>query len=106
MESSVSIHQKCIQYLMLIMRSLGSTLAYVTQIALVASVGVAYTQWLWRTLSTKALTVECLDAAFDADTAIVSLLNREFVRKVHIGAALAALCWFVPSLRCESTIVN
>jgi hypothetical protein len=75
------------------MCSAGSTLAYVTQISLVASVGVAYTQWLWRTLSTRALTVECLDAAFDADQAIISLLNREFLRKVHVGAVLALICW-------------
>lgn len=66
-----------------------------TQIFLVASVGVAYTQWLWKTLIATDISVECLDSAFDADTSIVSLLNKELIQKIKVGSFLALICWYV-----------
>lgn len=95
MELEVLTFSYPIQYHLLITSRVGTGLAYLTQIALVASVGVAYTQWLWRTLSSTDLSIECVDEAFDADTAIISLLNREFITKVRVGAFLALLCWYV-----------
>lgn len=77
-----------------------------TQIFLVASVGVAYTQWLWKTLIATDISVECLDSAFDADTAIVSLLNRELVQKIKVGAFLALICWYLHCNRHHKTPTN
>jgi hypothetical protein len=59
----------------------------------VCSVGFAYTQWLWRTLKTTEVSIEGLDAAFDADASIISLLNKEMLSKIKVGSILALIIW-------------
>jgi hypothetical protein len=71
----------------------GTTFAFITQGALVGSVGIAYTQWLWKTLRTNEISVSGLDAAFAADTQIVSLLNVDMLRNIKIGSLLALVAW-------------
>ncbi|KAG0646652.1 hypothetical protein D0Z07_7475 [Hyphodiscus hymeniophilus] len=74
----------------------GTTFAYITQVCLVSSVGFAYTQWLFRTLKRTKVAVEGLDAAFSADSTIISLLHKEMLMKIKVGSLLALMIWCLP----------
>jgi hypothetical protein len=58
-----------------------------------ASVWFAYTQWLWRTLHRKDITIRGLDAAFSVETSMIALLNPEMILKVRTGFVLALIAW-------------
>lgn len=58
---------------------------------------MCYTQWLWRTVKTEQMTVGALNAAFGADTSVLSLLNVELLQKLRIGYIMAAFAWYCPS---------
>lgn len=75
----------------------GTTFAFVSQVCLVSSVGFAYTQWLWKSLYHKdtKVSVNCLDAAFVADTSVLSILNTEMLWKLKLGSLLAVVAWLV-----------
>lgn len=75
----------------------GTTFAFVSQVCLVSSVGFAYTQWLWKSLYHKdtKVSVNCLDAAFVADTSVLSILNTEMLWKLKLGSVLAVVAWLV-----------
>ncbi|TGO86393.1 hypothetical protein BPOR_0307g00020 [Botrytis porri] len=75
----------------------GTTFAFVSQVCLVSSVGFAYTQWLWKSLYHKdtKVSVNCLDAAFVADTSVLSILNTEMLWKLKLGSLLAIVAWLV-----------
>lgn len=62
-----------------------------------SSVGFAYTQWLWKSLYHKdtKVSVNCLDAAFVADTSVLSILNTEMLWKLKLGSLLAIVAWLV-----------
>lgn len=62
----------------------------------VASIGFAYTQWLWWTLKRTKISVSALDAAFGADTSLLALFNLEMLRKIKIGSLLALIIGFLP----------
>ncbi|TGO48091.1 hypothetical protein BOTNAR_0493g00050 [Botryotinia narcissicola] len=76
----------------------GTTFAFVSQVCLVSSVGFAYTQWLWKSLYHKdtKVSVHCLDAAFVADTSVLSILNTEMLWKLKLGSLLAIVAWCLP----------
>jgi hypothetical protein len=40
------------------------------------------------------MTVAGLNAAFGADTSVLSLLNLEMLRKLRIGSGMAAFAWY------------
>jgi hypothetical protein len=40
------------------------------------------------------MTVAGLNAAFGADTSVLSLLNLEMLSKMRIGSAMAAFAWY------------
>jgi hypothetical protein len=63
------------------------------QITLTASVWLSYTQWLWRSLKRTEVSVGGLNAAFGADTTVLSLLNLEMLRKFKVGSAMALFAW-------------
>lgn len=44
------------------------------------------------------MTVGGLNAAFGADTSVLSLLNLEMLRKLRIGSVMAAFAWYECSL--------
>ncbi|KAH9203863.1 hypothetical protein DL95DRAFT_320599 [Leptodontidium sp. 2 PMI_412] len=71
----------------------GTTFAYLAQVCLVTPVGFAYTQWLWKGLERKIVTVNALDAAFGARTSILSLLDAEILWKTRAGLILAFIVW-------------
>ncbi|KAF7913457.1 hypothetical protein BELL_0064g00280 [Botrytis elliptica] len=76
----------------------GTTFAFVSQVCLVSSVGFAYTQWLWKSLYHKdtKVSVNCLDAAFVADTSVLSILNTEMLWKLKLGSLIAIAAWCLP----------
>lgn len=79
---------------MLTFSRFGTACAFLAQICLGASVWTVYTQWLWRTVKRKEMTIEAWNAAFSADTSILSLLNWEMLRKLRVGSALAVFAWY------------
>lgn len=71
----------------------GTAFAFLTQICFGASVWTAYTQWLWRTVRRKDMTVDVLNAAFGADTSVLSLLNFAMLKKLRLGSLMALFAW-------------
>lgn len=71
----------------------GSFFALVVKILLMGSVWFAYTQWLWRTLKRRAISLKGLDAAFRVEMSMIALLNPELILKVRVGAVLALIAW-------------
>lgn len=86
------------------------------------SVGIAYTQWFYKTLRAlrekserepavtdysnsqsekkrmkeeeeKGVSVAAIDAGMAADQTILALMNLEFLQKVKIGALIAVIAW-------------
>lgn len=41
------------------------------------------------------MSISALNAAYSADTSVLSLLNLEMLRKLRIGSALAFFAWYV-----------
>jgi hypothetical protein len=76
----------------------GTAFAFLAQICLGASVWTAYTQWLWRTVKRKDMTVGAWNDAFSADTSVLSLLNLEMLRKLRLGSAMAFFAWYTKGL--------
>ncbi|OCK93566.1 uncharacterized protein K441DRAFT_564791 [Cenococcum geophilum 1.58] len=73
----------------------GTAFSFLAQISLGASVWTVYTQWLWRTVRRKDITVGVFNSAFSADTSFWSLLNFEMLRKLRTGSAMALFAWHV-----------
>ncbi|KAF7868385.1 hypothetical protein EAF04_004917 [Stromatinia cepivora] len=76
----------------------GTTSAFISQVCLVSSVGFAYTQWLWKSLYHKdtKVSIKCLDAAFVADTSVLSFLNKEMLWKLKLASLLATVIKTLP----------
>lgn len=72
----------------------GTAFSFLAQISLGAAIWASYTRWLWRTVQRKEMTVGGLNAAFAADTSVLSLLNLEMLRKLRIGSVMAAFAWY------------
>ena len=85
---------------------LGSVFAWILQLSLMASVWFAYTQWLWRTIKRKGISVRAMNAAFDAQTSILALANTELATKMKTGFALALIAWClqIPPLITPATL--
>jgi hypothetical protein len=71
----------------------GTIFAFVAQFNLASSVGIAYTQWLWKTLRKRDVTVSALDKAFTAPEQIASMFNTEMLRKIKLGLLIASIAW-------------
>ena len=72
---------------------LGTSLAFIAQVCLVSSVGVAFTQCLWEALKGTSLSIDGIDAAFAATTSLVSFSNTEMLFKVKKVSLLAMIAW-------------
>lgn len=72
---------------------LGTSLAFVTQVCLVSSVGFAFTQCLWEALKRRSLSIDGIDAAFAATTSPISFLNAEMLFKIKKVSLLATIAW-------------
>jgi hypothetical protein len=71
----------------------GTAFAFLTQLALTASVWTSYTQWLWRTVKKKQWTIDGLNKAFSVDLAPTSILNADMFRNFKIGTFIAFFTW-------------
>jgi hypothetical protein len=71
----------------------GTAFAFLTQICFGASVWATYTQWLWRTVRRKDMTVDVLNAAFGADTSVLPFLNFTMLKKLRLGSLMALFAW-------------
>jgi len=67
--------------------------AFFVQHSFVCSVGIAYTQWLWKTLKQVDITVSGLDAVFTALNKMFSMFHPEMLWKIKIGFLIASIAW-------------
>ncbi|MCJ1467673.1 hypothetical protein MMC07_006298 [Pseudocyphellaria aurata] len=74
----------------------GTTFAFATQVGLVSSVGIAYTQCLWSALRRANLSIRGLDAAFGAYNTLLSFFNVEMLANVKVPSLIALLAWCLP----------
>ncbi|APA06040.1 hypothetical protein sscle_01g008100 [Sclerotinia sclerotiorum 1980 UF-70] len=76
----------------------GTSSAFISQVCLISSVGFAYTQWLWKSLYHKdtKVSIKCLDAAFVADTSLISFFNKEMLWKLKLTSLLATVIKTLP----------
>ncbi|SLM36179.1 hypothetical protein LPUS_05651 [Lasallia pustulata] len=74
----------------------GNAFALATKAVLVAAVGIAYTQHIWRAFKEKALTVEGIDAVVAASNDVFTFLNREIWLQCFTGTVIAGLLWILP----------
>lgn len=73
----------------------GTAFASLTQSALVASTGVAYTQRLWVTVKKRAFHLKTLDNVFSLQTTIWSFFSWEVLSKAKILYLLGICIWYV-----------
>jgi hypothetical protein len=64
--------------------------------ALVASVGICYTQYLWRTFRSKLLAVEVIEDLFQIRANVVRLLNPALFRYTPGLFTVAVIIWLLP----------
>jgi hypothetical protein len=71
----------------------GTAFAFLSQIALSASVWQTYTQWIWRSVKKNAMRMATLNDIFGADTSVLSFLNYDMIKKFKVGYAIAFFAW-------------
>ncbi|KAJ8119064.1 hypothetical protein OPT61_g81 [Boeremia exigua] len=64
--------------------------------ALVASVGVCYTQYLWATLRDRVLKIGLVEDLFQIQTNAFHLMSPNLYIRTPLLAAVAVFCWIVP----------
>lgn len=57
------------------------------------AVGIAYIQYLWKTLRHKSITLKTINDAFSITSNALSFLNLELLLKIRIGVILAVIIW-------------
>ncbi|OJD38906.1 formylmethionine deformylase-like protein [Diplodia corticola] len=75
---------------------IGTGLAFLAKASLAASVGVAFTQRLWVTLRTKALSLRAIDNVFSLAVDPTSFFNGEALTHAKLLCLLAAAMWCIP----------
>ena len=71
----------------------GNTFALATKTALVAAVGIVYTQHIWTVFRRKLITVKGIDAITAAPNDVFALLSGEMWLKSLVGTSIAGLLW-------------
>lgn len=71
----------------------GNAFALATKAALVAAVGLAYTQRIWTAFREKVFTVEGIDAAVAAPNDVFAFFNKDIWMKSFTGTMIAGLLW-------------
>lgn len=74
-------------------RRSGTTLAFLTQVCLVLSVSLAFTQCLWRVFRHNDMSIADIDAAAAANSSLLSFFNLGMLSKMKIGSLLALTAW-------------
>ncbi|KAK3315414.1 hypothetical protein B0H66DRAFT_593988 [Apodospora peruviana] len=71
----------------------GTAFAFLSQIALSASVWQTYTQWIWRSIRRLALKLATLNDIFGADTSVLWVRNYGMLRRFTVGYLIALYAW-------------
>lgn len=74
---------------------IGTGLAFLVKAALAASVGVAFTQYLWTVARTEAMAVGSIDAMFSMTKNPLAFINFEVLWKAKLLVLLALASWRV-----------
>lgn len=75
---------------------IGNGCAYVVHTALVASVGIAYIQRVWRSVRRKALSVSSIDGLFSLLRDPKEFFKGEILLKAKLAVIVALLTWAIP----------
>lgn len=73
--------------------SIGNAFAIGVSFLLKIAVGIAYIQYLWKTLRNNSLSLQSINDAFGIGSNIFSFFNWEYLSTVRIGAMLAIILW-------------
>ena len=71
----------------------GNAFALATKTALVAAVGIVYTQHIWTIFRWKKITIEGINAVIAAPNDVFAMLNGEMWLKNLAGTFIAGLLW-------------
>ncbi|OCL04471.1 hypothetical protein AOQ84DRAFT_367485 [Glonium stellatum] len=74
----------------------GNAFATLVAACLKTAVGIAYIQYLWRTLRHRFVSLKTINDAFGIEGNILSFLNWEFWWDIRIGAVIALILWCIP----------
>lgn len=72
---------------------IGTGLATLTETALVAAVGIAFTQYLWVVLRERHLPLRSIDGVFSVTSDPTSFLDRNIIFRTKILPIIALACW-------------
>jgi hypothetical protein len=75
--------------------SIGNAFAISIALCLKTSVGIAYTQYLWKTLTSTSLRPQTIDDAFELSANVFAFLNWELAKRLRIASLAALLIWWV-----------
>jgi hypothetical protein len=71
----------------------GNGFAIAVSFLLKIAVGIAYTQYLWRSLRSISISLQTINDAFSVGSNIFSFLNWELLSKIRVGVILAIIFW-------------
>ncbi|KAH7128842.1 hypothetical protein EDB81DRAFT_662048 [Dactylonectria macrodidyma] len=74
----------------------GTALATLCKIFLTSSVGIAFTQIIWKIARERLLTISSLDTLFSATRTPWALVNGELLLQAKVALLLATVVWFTP----------
>ncbi|CAG8978280.1 hypothetical protein HYALB_00010232 [Hymenoscyphus albidus] len=75
---------------------IGNGLSILVNVLLKAAVGIAYVQYLWKTLSRNFLSLSTINDAFGLGQNLFSFLNWELLPKIRVCVFLALILWILP----------
>jgi hypothetical protein len=76
----------------------GNTFPYIVLAALVMSIEIAMTQYLFLRLTHVHVSVRCLDAAYSATSSLLFLFSREMLQKLPDVAVVAFVIGYAERL--------
>ncbi|OJD30020.1 formylmethionine deformylase-like protein [Diplodia corticola] len=75
---------------------IGTGLAFLVKATLAASIGIAFTQYLWTVATRKAMALQSIDDMFSLTKNPASFANFEVLVGVKLLVLLAMASWFMP----------
>ena len=81
--------------MLMTIHKIGTLLAYLASASLVGSVTFSYIQCLWNSLKTNEMSIQTIDAAFDALQSLLSFRNFGLLLNFKLISFIAIIAWSV-----------
>lgn len=75
---------------------IGSSLGFLTKVALTAALGISRTQWVWLTMRKKWLTLDSIDSLFSITSDPTLFLKWKMIRQAKVATVIAIAMWAFP----------